>query len=346
MISPMLNVLNSDVWEEFTDDIAMLKVWEYYGVFEDFLKRLKRDALFQSPVHGEGHIERTMLHGAMAAMDNGFGYEDTCLLLTMCSYHDTGRLSDWLDDAHGLSSTFKLPDLTDFDGELLEIMKAGIEAHSRADKDMDEILKSYNVSDFGRTQKLARFLKDCDGLDRVRLSDLDTKFLRNESSVKRAGFSKFMFDVYTAELERLGRDTGKKREYFDRELVTGVRDAVQGKLFAGKCAYEIVVSELLRLLEKDFSNIAYEVSCVYEKSLCGCYNGACAFLASYYGDDKRVRDFSEKFLKQYKSNFCNALRPAGIRENDPAHICAALILDTVLFTYRYITHGNDVTEKN
>ncbi len=340
MISPMLNILSKDVWENYTSDIAQLKAWRYYGMFESFLKNLNREALFQSPVHGEGHIERTMLHGAFAAMDNELSKEDTQLLLTMCSYHDTGRLSDWLDDAHGLSSTYKLSKLTDLTGDDLEIMKAGIEAHSRADKDMEIVLSGYAVSDIDRTRRLAKFLKDCDGLDRVRLSDLDTKFLRNESAVKRAEFSKFMFDVYTAELEALGWDTGKKKDYFDRELVTGVRDAVQEKLLNGMCAYDIVTSELGRLLETDISNVDEYTSCISEKELCGCYKGAVGFLRMYLTDDKRIAIFSENFLKQYKSNVCGVLRPAGIRENDPVHICAALILDTVLFTYRFLTAGN------
>lgn len=340
MISPMLNILSKDVWENYSADIMQLKAWRYYGMFESFLKSLNREALFQSPVHGEGHIERTMLNGAFAAMDNNLSEEDTRLLLTMCAYHDTGRLSDWLDDAHGLSSTFKLPKLTDITGDDLEIMKAGIEAHSRADKDMDAVLSGYAVSDMDRTQKLAKLLKDCDGLDRVRLSDLDTKFLRNETSVNRAEFSKFMFEAYTKELEALGRDTGKKREYFDRELVTGVRDAVQEKLLSGKCAYDIVVSELGRLLETDVSQIEKNISCISEKEICGCYKGSVAFLRMYLADDARVEEFSENFFKQYKSNICGTLRPAGIRENDPVHICAALVLDTVLFTYRFLTAEN------
>ena len=337
MISPMMNILSKDVWGEFAPAIQDLKSWRFYGIFESFLANLNREALFQSPVHGEGHIERTMLHGAFAAMDNDLSEEDTRLLLTMCSYHDTGRLSDWLDDAHGLSSTFKLPNLTEFTGEYLEMMKAGIEAHSRADKDMDDILAQYAITDMERTRRLAKFLKDSDGLDRVRISDLDTKYLRNEAAVKRAEFSKFMFDVYTAELEALGRDTGKKRDYFEKELVTGVRDAVQEKLTEGKCAYDIVVSELCRLLETEIAVPEYK-SCNDSNAVCGCFMGCVAFLREYLkNDSERINEFTDSFVKQYKSNKCGVLRPAGIRENDPLHICAALILDTTLFAYRFLT---------
>ena len=338
MISPLLNIIMSDVWEDFTQDIAAFKAWRYFDIFMDYLENLNRDALFRSPVHGEGHIERTMLHGGFAAFDNDLSEHETRLLLTMCSYHDTGRLSDWLDDAHGLSSTFKLPGLTSFTGDDLETMKAGIEAHSRADKDMEDILKSYATADFDKTLKLAKFLKDSDGLDRVRLSDLDTKFLRNETAVKRAEFSKFLFEAYTKEQERLGMETGKKRDYFDKDLVTGVRDGVHEKLLNGKNAWEIVTSELCRLLDFE-CEFEFAVSCKDSECTCGCYLGACAFLEKYLTENKDeiIAVFKDKFVKQYKSVKCIALRPAGIRESDPVHICAALLLDTVLFTYRYIT---------
>jgi hypothetical protein len=171
----------------------------------------------------------------------------------------------------------------------------------------------------------------------VRIADLDTKFLRNEAAVKRAEFSKFMFDAYTNELEALGRDTGKKRDYFDKDLVTGVRDGVHKKLLDGMCAYNIVVSELNRLLETDIS-VPCETSCNDEKHICGCFAGTAAYLNVYLkGDVSLLNQYTENFMKQYKSNVCGILRPAGIRENDPVHICAALILDTALFAYRFLT---------
>lgn len=338
MISPLLNILEADVWGKYTKDMEQLRKWRFYGIFVDFLKNLRRDALFQSPIHGEGHVERTMLHGAFAAMDNNLDEHDTRLLLTMCAYHDTGRLSDWLDDAHGLSSTFKLEGLTDFQGEDLEMMKAGIEAHSRADKDMDSIIKAYDVENFEKTKELAKFLKDSDGLDRVRISDLDTKFLRNKSAALRAEMSKYIFEVYTKEQERLGIETGKKLDYFHMELVTAVRDNVGEMLSDGKCAFEIVLSELGRLMKTDVTDIECENSCNNSLSDCGCYLGAYAFLKKYLQNDVcRIEEFKRAYEKQYKSVKCGTLRPAGIRKDDPVHICAALILDSILFTYRFLT---------
>ena len=132
-------------------------------------------------------------------------------------------------------------------------------------------------------------------------------------------------------------DTGKKRDYFEKELVTGVRDAVQQKLTEGKCAYDIVVSELCRLLETEIAVPEYK-SCNDSNAVCGCFMGCVAFLREYLkNDSERINQFTDSFVKQYKSNKCGVLRPAGIRENDPVHICAALILDTTLFAYRFLT---------
>lgn len=48
-----------------------------------------------------GHIERTLCHGAMCAMDEALSQADTGLLLDACAYHDIGRTRDGLDFVHG-----------------------------------------------------------------------------------------------------------------------------------------------------------------------------------------------------------------------------------------------------
>ena len=116
------------MWDRFQPEIERLKGWKYYDDFIDAVRNLNREVLFKSPVHGEGHIERVMLHGAFEAMDNGLDREDTGLLLTMCAYHDTGRLSDWMDDAHGKRAAEKLADITGAFGENLKMMMAGVES--------------------------------------------------------------------------------------------------------------------------------------------------------------------------------------------------------------------------
>jgi hypothetical protein len=339
-VSPLENILKKDVWGKYTKDIKALKKWPYWSLFTKVLSSLNRDALFKSPVHGVGHIERTMLHGAMASMDNGLDFEDTRLLLTCCAYHDTGRVSDWQDASHGRNSAFKLHDLTGADGDDLQMMMAATEAHSRHDADLDRILSSYPVQSMPRCRELALFLKDCDGLDRVRLSDLDAGYLRHPAAAKRVDFAKFLFSLYTKEQELLGMETAKPIDYFHIQLVKNTRDSVNSELSRGKCASETVLSRLGVLMDTDISGLCPSLSCRHglENNLCGAYTGACAFVDIISGQDgsPRRREFAEQFLKQYKSDVCRNLRPSGIDENDSAHTCAALILDVILFTYKFL----------
>ena len=343
MVSPLVNLLNSDVWGEYAKDISELKSWKYWDMFYETLKDLKREVLFVSPVHGVGHIERTMLHGAMAAMDNGLSRHETQLLLTVCAYHDTGRLSDWLDDAHGKNSAYKLHSITGAEGDDLNMMMAAMEAHSRNDKDMDGILSGYDVRDMKKCRELALYLKDCDGLDRVRLSDLDERFLRHSAAVKRVGFAKYLFEIYTNEQKRLGMETAKPIDYFHRSLVKDTRDKVHKQLTEGKNAREIVVLALGELLDVDVSQIQKGQSCKKEltDNICGAYMGAAAFVDAYLTEENeavsnRKREYTEQFLKQYKSNVCSKMRPSGINDGDSQYTCAALILDVILFTYKYL----------
>ena len=72
-------------------------------------------------------------------------------------------------------------------------------------------------------------------------------------------------------------------------------------------------------------------------NICGAYMGAAAFVDAYLTEENeevsnRKREYTELFLKQYKSNVCSKMRPSGINDGDPQYTCAALILDLIMFT--------------
>lgn len=201
--SRLLQLLEEDRWDRFQPLMDQLKEWTYYPLFLAAARNLNRDALFVSRVHGEGHIERVLLHGAFCAMENGLDETDTGLLLDACSYHDVGRISDWLDYEHGHRSALQLADLTGRTGQELVLIQAAVDAHSRKDADMDATLASYHPEDFARCKNLAELLKDADGLDRVRIQDLDIRFLRRPGSKARAPFAQFLFDQYPKALPSL-----------------------------------------------------------------------------------------------------------------------------------------------
>ncbi len=47
---------------------------------------------------------------------------------------------------------------------------------------MESILRAYEPRDYPRTLELTRLLKDADNLDRVRLGDLKTRYLRHQGA--------------------------------------------------------------------------------------------------------------------------------------------------------------------
>jgi hypothetical protein len=177
-MSWLSELLREADWGDFERERQALQVWEHYDLFVETVHNLKLEALFISHIHGEGHIERVLLHGAMLAMGHNFERRDVGLLLDACRYHDTGRVDDSVDHAHGARSARKLAELTSWQGQDLQVLQAIVEAHSRWDGELERIIKQYQVEDVERARRLALLLKDADGLDRVRLNDLDVKYLR------------------------------------------------------------------------------------------------------------------------------------------------------------------------
>ncbi len=194
--SILQQILADNEWEIFQPLMDRVQQWPYWTDFMDRLAALNREALYVSPVHGEGHIERTMLHGAFCAMEDELSRADTLLLLDACAYHDVGRINDWVDAEHGHRSAQRLGSLTGRSGQELTMLMAAVDAHSRNDNVLEETLTSYAPEDYPRTLLLAQLLKDADGLDRVRIHDLDTRYLRRPASAGRADFALYLFSKY------------------------------------------------------------------------------------------------------------------------------------------------------
>lgn len=195
-ISPMLPLLNASDWGEYQPLIDQLHGWAQYPLLLHTLEELDVSALFESKIHGLGHIERTICHGAMCAQAEGLSPEDTRLLLLACSYHDVGRIDDSLDELHGYRSSLELGRLTGCTGEELRIMQAAVDAHSRSDTLLLPTVEKYHPADFQRARTIATLLKDADGLDRVRIWDLNPDYLRREASRSRVGFAQELYLRY------------------------------------------------------------------------------------------------------------------------------------------------------
>lgn len=190
-----LALLEGADWGEDTAMINGLKAWPLYPLVLEAMKLLQVDALYKSPVHGSGHINRVLLMASVIAWKEELSESLLQQYLTACSYHDVGRTFDGLDLEHGARSAEQLEALCSFEGDALLQLKAAVAAHSQPDRLMEEILAQYAPQDMARTRQLACLLKDADNLDRVRLGDLKPEFLRHESAIALTDFSARLLDL-------------------------------------------------------------------------------------------------------------------------------------------------------
>ena len=212
--SIMQQLLEENRWDKYQPLMDRLRKSEYWPDFEYALAHLNRDALYVSSVHGEDHIERVLLHGAFCAMEDHLDHRDTELLLNACSYHDVGRINDDLDPEHGRRSAEQLEALTGCSGEDLLLMQAAVDAHSRSDRFLERTIRSYQPEDYPRALRLAQLLKDADGLDRVRLDDLDPGRLRRRASMERVDFALYLYARYEIPMEEVEK---LRNQYWSRK---------------------------------------------------------------------------------------------------------------------------------
>jgi len=185
----VITLLEEANWGEDSAMLEGLKAWNLYPVFWNALADLQVEALYKSPVHGSGHINRVMLMAALIAWQENITEAFFQQYLLACSYHDVGRYFDGLDLDHGARSAEQLEDLTGWEGEHLLELKAAVAAHSQPDHKMEEMIALYAPSNLEKTRRLACLLKDADNLDRVRLGDLKPEFLRHDSAKALVPFS-------------------------------------------------------------------------------------------------------------------------------------------------------------
>ena len=195
-----------DQWAGENARIGELMKSEYSRLLREAYKSLDVSMLYQSRVHGNGHIERTMLLGAMIAQALKLSVHESRMLLLCCSYHDIGRHNDLYDISHGNIAAKKLmssdmkPKFRGYSAEDFKIMQAAITLHSIRDTEIDNVAQRYGIdaNSMARYYRIAKCLKDSDNLDRVRIGDLDTKHLRHQESIDMVSDAQWIFDEYNA----------------------------------------------------------------------------------------------------------------------------------------------------
>lgn len=145
------------------------------------------EKLFKNPhgIHGVLHTKRVLLLNLLLAEQMGLREADTTLLATAAVYHDIGRMHDGVCKIHGVlgfRKILKLGLISDFTDEDAKILKFIIENHCINDRQALNQFVQYNIRQEKRALSLFRIFKDADGLDRVRLGDLDATYLRHDIS--------------------------------------------------------------------------------------------------------------------------------------------------------------------
>lgn len=324
--SPMLALLARKDWGEEQPRVDGLLASPYGEALLRALKTLKRDVLYQSHVHGLGHIERTMVHGAMCAQAEGLDGADTALLMDMCSYHDTGRESDWLDNAHGYRSSLKLAALTGRSGDDLKLMMAGVEAHSIGDKYMADVIRKHAPADPERAARLARLLKDSDGLDRVRIRDLNPKYLRYDSSRKRVRFAQLLFDRYRTIQGEWGVE--QEQDGFDLGVIQALKQFVSDCFAQGRPCGETALLALDRLIREEHAKDL--IPRLPAGSLnCGLLEAGLLYFGAVFPGEEQIlgEAFKARFAAQYGSLKCAEMKPE--------EGCGGFAVDGILFALQF-----------
>ena len=171
-------------WAELKPDLETLGLINLYHQYSQYLN----PDYFHKPggIHGLPHTRRVLLLSLILSWMEGLSQRDRKLLCQAAIYHDIGRCNDNFDPEHGRESYHKvqLHQLSDLESEEQEIFRFIIENHSISDQQAAELVKEYKVDDLQRLLTLYHIFKDADGLDRIRINDLDVKQLRTPSAHK------------------------------------------------------------------------------------------------------------------------------------------------------------------
>lgn len=147
----------------------------------------------RSTLHGQAHVSRVMVHAMRLVEATGqqsYGPQ----LWASVFLHDLARTHDGVCYRHGADAAQRLrgePFLQRRLAEagLVEVDYPAIEAAVTAHSAPKEVPREHPH------WPLIALLKDADGLDRVRLGDLDPQYLRHPESMEMVPFAQALFDA-------------------------------------------------------------------------------------------------------------------------------------------------------
>ncbi len=178
-------------------DLHALGIIDRYHHYE---KQLNKDYFYRPEgIHGIMHTRRVLLLNLILSCLQGYSERHINILCTAALYHDIGRLNDNFDFQHGIESFRKVQEhdlINRVDQADREIIQYIIDNHCISDKLAQEQLEQYSLMDRAETQLLFDTFKDADGLDRVRINDLDNRQLRTACGRKLPLVARQLFNDF------------------------------------------------------------------------------------------------------------------------------------------------------
>ena len=164
---------------------------DWASVVQAYQQRSQYDRferLFERPqgIHGVHHARRVLFHTLVLCKLCNIDVQEQSLLVSAALFHDIGRDNDGRCLRHGKLSAEKMIrlNLVSENQESAEIQKFIISYHCVGDNECWSSLQQLDNIDREKTWRLFGILKDADGLDRVRIGDLDASYLRNPEALR------------------------------------------------------------------------------------------------------------------------------------------------------------------
>jgi hypothetical protein len=173
---------------EISDLPTLMQTKDLTGQYFYYAGQIKSD-WFHNPqgIHALSHTKRVLLLCLLLAHLEQLSDQDRDLICEAAIFHDIGRITDGYDTSHGVASYHKLIAKglqKNLPPEEQETIRFIIEMHAVADKAALKQLSKYDLNDIDHTLKLYNMFKDADGLDRVRINDLNPDYLRSPGAQK------------------------------------------------------------------------------------------------------------------------------------------------------------------
>ena len=202
MIMP--DILKS-TWEDSAGIIGKFRTTPYCEKVLELYEKLRTEELYQSSLHGQGHVERVTLLGAILAWMESLQNLETAMLIAACAYHDIGRIDDGVDREHGLRSAQKMQslglmdDFKEIPAKYRPIIYAAVASHCIKAMDRPKMLQMFGVEDIqiARFLTVSNLLNSADRLDRVRLGDLDPEYLGSSAARVLVEFAEELYSEYS-----------------------------------------------------------------------------------------------------------------------------------------------------